>query len=267
MIILWFIVFWFFYWTFFYIPSKIEEKQKQEQLLLEQKKEVTLTQVKVDEIKKEIIELTPQEKIEELKKMNSFYKIIELEDNKFYFSKKDNLLELKINEKNIWSFDLVPENKLFINKIYSSWDDFYILNWNKKYIYNSASDLLLELDLSIDIDYIKRIDNLYIIKTEKWSFIYDKINKNLEYFTFFDDFVYYKDFYIWIIKKEDNRRLKNLNIDSLSWNSIFKYNPKTKEKVSLYETNLSLDKIYNLDSEIYFIDSNNKTYKLENLEH
>ncbi len=166
----------------------------------------------------------------------------------------------------MWNFDLVPVDKLSIFRIYSSRDDYYILNWNKKYIYNFSSDILLELELTIDIDYIKRNENLYIIKTEKGSFIYDKTSKNLEYFTFFEDFVYYKDFYIWIIKKDDERRLKNLSISSINGNSIFKYNPKTKEKKSLYETNINLEKIYNLWNEIYFIDSNNKTYKLENLD-
>jgi len=259
-------VFWFVYWTYFYVPSKIQEKQREEQLAFEQKKEISLEEIKDEETPKEIEELTPQEKIEELKRINSFYKIIEIENNIFYFLKKDNSLELKFWEKIVWNFDLVPENKLYISKIYSSGDDFYILNWNKKYIYNSVRDLLIELDLAIDVNYIKRSEDLYIIKTEKGSFVYDKTSKNLEYFTFFEDFVYYNDFYIWIINKNDERRLKNLNIDSIIWNSIFKYNPKTKEKVSIYETNLNLEKIYNLWSDIYFIDSNNKTYKLENLE-
>lgn len=259
-------VFWFIYWTYFYIPSKIEEKQRQEQIALEQKKEIKLVEIKELEKENEIKELTPQEKIEELKRINSFYKIIEIETDVFYFSKKDNILEVKLGEKIVWNFDLVPVDKLSISRVYSSWDDYYILNWNKKYIYNSVSDLLIELDLTIDIDYIKRSENLYIIKTQKWSFIFDRNTKTLEYFTFFDDFVYYKDFYIWIIKKDDERRLKNLSISSIKGNSIFKYNPKTKEKKSLYETNLDLEKIYNLWDEIYFIDSNSKTYKLENLD-
>ncbi|MDD3793791.1 MAG: hypothetical protein PHI37_03195 [Candidatus Gracilibacteria bacterium] len=259
-------VFGFIYWTYFYIPSKIEEKQRQEQIALEQKKEIKLVEIKELEKENEIKELTPQEKIEELKRINSFYKIIEIETDVFYFSKKDNILEVKLGEKIVGNFDLVPVDKLSISRVYSSGDDYYILNGNKKYIYNSVSDLLIELDLTIDIDYIKRSENLYIIKTQKGSFIFDRNTKTLEYFTFFDDFVYYKDFYIGIIKKDDERRLKNLSISSIKGNSIFKYNPKTKEKKSLYETNLDLEKIYNLGDEIYFIDSNSKTYKLENLD-
>lgn len=266
LIIFAFCIFWFIYWTYFYIPSKIEEKQRQEQMALEQKKEITLVEVENLKNDNKIKELTPQEKIEELKKINSFYKIIEIESDIFYFSKKDNILELKLWEKIVWNFDLVPVDKLSISRVYSSGDDYYILNWNKKYIYNSSSDLLLELDLTIDIDYIKRSENLYIIKTEKGSFIFDRSTKNLEYFTFFDDFVYYKDFYIWIIKKDDERRLKNLSISSINGNSIFKYNPKTKEKKSLYETSLDLEKIYFEGDFIYFVDSNDEVYKLENLE-
>lgn len=263
LIIFAFCIFWFIYWTYFYIPSKIEEKQRQEQMALEQKKEITL--VEVETKKQEITELTPEQKIEEIKVNNSFYKIIELSNSKFYFSKKDNLLELKKDEKILWNFDLVPEDKLDIQNIYSSNDDFYFVIWNKKYIYNQNTDLLLELDLAVNINYIKRSEDLYIIVTEKWSYVFDKTDKSLEYFTFFDDFVYYKDFYIWIIKKDDERRLKNLSISSINGNSIFKYNPKTKEKKSLYETSLDLEKIYFEGDFIYFVDSNDEVYKLENL--
>ncbi|NVP18055.1 hypothetical protein HUU51_05040 [Candidatus Gracilibacteria bacterium] len=266
LIIFAFCIFGFIYWTYFYIPSKIEEKQRQEQIELEQKKEITLVEVENLKNDNKIKELTPQEKIEELKKINSFYKIIEIESDIFYFSKKDNVLDLKLGEKIVGNFDLVPVDKLSISRVYSSGDDYYILNGNKKYIYNSSSDLLLELDLTIDIDYIKRSENLYIIKTEKGSFIFDRSTKNLEYFTFFDDFVYYKDFYIGIIKKDDERRLKNLSISSINGNSIFKYNPKTKEKKSLYETSLDLEKIYFEGDFIYFVDSNDEVYKLENLD-
>lgn len=264
LIIFIFVVFWFIYWTFMYLPNKIEE-EKQAQIELEQsKKEITL--VEVETKKQEITELTPEQKIEEIKVNNSFYKIIELSNSKFYFSKKDNLLELKKDEKILWNFDLVPEDKLDIQNIYSSNDDFYFVIWNKKYIYNQNTDLLLELDLAVNINYIKRSEDLYIIVTEKWSYVFDKTDKSLEYFTFFDDFVYYKDFYIWIIKKDDERRLKNLSISSINGNSIFKYNPKTKEKKSLYETSLDLEKIYFEGDFIYFVDSNDEVYKLENLD-
>gem|GEM_PF-5419564 len=49
-------------------------------------------------------------------------------------------------------------------------------------------------------------------------------------------------------------------------NSIYFYNPNSKEKKSLYETNLNLEKIYFEGDFIYFVDSNDEVYKLENLE-
>lgn len=264
LIILSFIIWWFFYWSFVYVPNKIE-KEKQIELSLEnEKKEIKLT--KVDDIIIETKTLTPEEKIEELKLTKSFYKVINLENNNFYFSKVDNSLDLKINNKLVWNFDLVPDNKLEIQRIYSSDNDFYLVVWNKKYIYNSLSDIILELDLNIDVNYIKRSDDIYIINTKKWSFIYNKANSNLEYFIFFEDFVYYNDSYIWIIRKDDITRINNLSLGLLDKNSIFLYNPKTKEKKSLYMSDLDLEKIYMQAGEIYFVDSSSLVYKLENLE-
>lgn len=264
LIILSFIIWWFFYWSFVYVPNKIE-KEKQIELSLEnEKKEIKLT--KVDDIIIETKTLTPEEKIEELKLTKSFYKVINLENNNFYFSKVDNSLDLKINNKLVWNFDLVPDNKLEIQRIYSSDNDFYLVVWNKKYIYNSLSDIILELDLNIDVNYIKRSDDVYIINTKKWSFIYNKANSNLEYFIFFEDFVYYNDSYIWIIRKDDITRINNLSLGLLDKNSIFLYNPKTKEKKSLYMSDLDLEKIYMQAGEIYFVDSSSLVYKLENLE-
>lgn len=264
LIILSFIIWWFFYWSFVYIPNKAE-KEKQMQITLEnERKEIKLT--KLDD---EIIEaktLTPEEKIEELKLTKSYYKIINLSNDNFYFSKKDNTLDLKINNKLVWNFDLVPENKLDIQKIYSSENDFYLVVWNKKYIYNSLTDIIFELDLNIDVDYIKRSDDIFIINTDKWSFTYNKTNNKLEYFTFFEDFVYYNYSYIWVVKKDDEVRIKNLSLWNIDWNSIYFYNPKTKEKKSLYVSDLDLEKIYMEGSEVYFMDSSKWVYKLENLE-
>ena len=143
LIILGFMIFWFFYWTFVYVPNKIEE-EKQAQIALEEwKKEISLVKVEVEEQEK--TELTSEQKIEEIKLNNSFYKIIELWNSKFYFSKNDNSLELKKDEKVVGDFDLVPEDKLDIQKIYSSNNDFYILIWNKKYIYNQNTDLMMKI--------------------------------------------------------------------------------------------------------------------------
>lgn len=264
LIILSFIIWGFFYWYFVYIPNKVEDEKQMKITLENEKKEVKLT--KVDNIVIETKTLTPEEKIEELKLTKSYYKIINLANNNFYFSKVDNSLDLKINNKLVWNFDLVPTEKLDIQKIYTSGNDFYIVVWNKKYIYNLLTDIIFELDLNIDVVYIKRSDDIFIINTEKWSFTYNKTNNKLEYFTFFEDFVYYNDSYIWIIKKGDDLRIKNLSLWNLDWNSIYLYNPKTKEKKSLYVSDLNLEKIYMENNEIYFIDSSKWIYKLENLE-
>jgi len=265
LIIFAFMVVWFFYWTFVYVPNKVAKDKEQVINTEIEKKAVKLTKIE-DVVKVEEKTLTPEEKIAAIKNNNAYYKTINVWNDVFTFLKKDNNLTLELNKNLVWNFDLVPDTKLEIQKVYSSDTDFYLVVWNKKYIYNSLADLLFELDLSIDVNYIKRSDDLYIINTSKGSFVYNKANKNLEYFTFFEDFIYYKDSYIWIVKKDDEIRIKNLSLGSIDWDSIYLYNPTSKEKKSLYVTSLELQKIYTESGEVYFETSNWEKYKLENLE-
>ena len=118
------------------------------------------------------------------------------------------------------------------------WDDNYIfiVFWDKKYLYSLSSKTDIEVLLNIGVNYVKKAasNSSFHFVTEKWSFIYDRNRETLEYFSYFDDFVYYNDEYIWVIKKEDKRRLKNLWLDDENDNLIVKYNPGTKEKKVLH---------------------------------
>jgi hypothetical protein len=114
---------------------------------------------------------------------------------------------------------------------------------------------------------VKRINNLFLFNTEKWTFVYDdnKITGDtIEYIDIFSDFVYYNDWYVWILKVSDERRIKKLWLSFSQNNAIVYYNPTTKEKRILYETNLNLTKIYLTWDEIYFEENWTDVYKLEN---
>jgi hypothetical protein len=174
-------------------------------------------------------------------------------------------LEMKMNWWDSMYFDLVPDDKIEVQKVYSS-DNFLIIIWNDKFLYFPPSSSV-RIELNIPVNYVKRIGNLFLFNTDKWTFVYDNskiTNDTIEYVDIFSDFVYYNDWYVWILKSSDTRRIKNLWFN-LSLNSaIVYYNPATKEKKILYETSLNLTKIYLVWSEIYFEEDWVNIYKLEN---
>lgn len=263
-ILLLFSIWAFIYFSFVYLPNKAEQDRiLNESITSSWSKKIEL--VKVENIISEVLE-NSQDKINSIREKLDYYKIIDLSSDKFYFSQDDNKIVAKINWKIISIFDFVLEAEISVKNVYSSNSDFLFSMWNEIYLYNKNTDILDKIDLFVDVKYVKRSDNIYIFVTNVWSYLYDIRNKKLEYFTFFEDFVYYNDSYIWIINKNDDRRINNLWLWKLTKNSIYFYNPNTKEKNSLYETDLVLEKIYYKNWEIFFIDSKKDIYKLENLE-
>jgi hypothetical protein len=206
------------------------------------------------------------DKIADLRESLASYKTITIEDKKFVFRKLDNNLGLYLNNRLVSTFDLVPENLLSIQKTYSSNNEYFISIWERKYIYNENSDTLTPFELNIPINYIKRTWNDYLINTQKWTFLYRKSTQEFEYIDIFEDFIYYRDWYVGILRSTDIRRLNNLWFTLSKNNAIVYYNPSSvsKEKKILYETNLILTKIYLKGDEIYFEESGGGVYRLEN---
>ncbi len=262
-ILLIFITWWIYYYNFIYLKEKSE---KDDSLSLSNswniEKEIKLT--KIESNNKSNDSSNVESKISKLKENLEYYKVIEVWKNIFYFKKNNDKLDLFKGDLFVSKFENYSKNNLDILSIYSS-DNFLLKIWNNYYIYDLSKNNILKLDLFVDIEYVKQYNNKYIINTNKWSYVYDIKTKILDYFTFFEDFVYYKNSYIWIISKEDNIRKNNLWLEWLNKNSIYLYNPKTKEKNILYQTSISLEKIYYSWDEIFFEDDNGKVYKLENL--
>jgi hypothetical protein len=206
------------------------------------------------------------DKIADLRENLASYKTITIENKKFVFRKLDNNLGLYLNNRLVSTFDLVPENLLSIQKIYSSNNEYFISIWERKYIYNENSDTLTNFELNIPINYIKRAWIDYLINTQKWTFLYRKSTQEFEYIDIFEDFIYYKDWYVGILRNTNTRRLNNLWFTLSKNNAIVYYNPSSvsKEKKILYETNLNLTKIYLKGNEIYFEESGDGVYKLDN---
>lgn len=268
LIIIWVFVWWYFYYNYKYIPEqnmKIQAQVKEE----EQKKieiEQTKKALKLSKIDVKIIELTNEQKIQQIKDDKSNYKTFNLKNaSKVYFREMDNKLDLYVDNVKIWNFNLVYPWLLRVNEVLWSLNDLYIEIGNNKFYYNSLSWLIIWIDLNIDIKYVKKWSiNELIFVTSMWSFTYSILDKKLEYFTYFNDFVYYSDFYIWLVKKDDTRILKNLWFEADS-DLIVLYNPNTKEKKILYKLLEKIDYIYVQNEILYLYDIEWNIYELENI--
>lgn len=258
LILLSFFVIGFIYLLLFFLPEKTTKKIIINNSTLEEKKEITFSEIERKETQK-----TNEQKIKDLKENNKYFKVFELNAEKYYFSIVNNSLHLNLDNKLIWVFELVNNKDLLIEKFYSS-NDIYIIIWNDKYIYNRESDTIYKLDLNIDINYVKESENKYLINTKKGTFIYSINNNKIEYFNFFSDFIYYNNWYLGILNINDKLRLNNLWITFKKENIIYYYNPISKEKKVIYETNKRLNKIYLKWIDIIFEDIDSKLYKLEN---
>ena len=226
------------------------------------RKKVSLEKTK--EVKQEQ-KLSNKEKIEELRKAKSYYATFKLDNGKnFYFTEKSWKLTLSYLENNIASFDIVDKEDIFIKEVY--WDDnsIFLQLWSKKYLYNLTSNFLQEIDLNIELDYIKYWNNNYIFVTSKGSFVYDIRTNNLEYFSLFKDFIYFEDYYVWFVKTTEERILKNLWFEGKNGNIVISYNPFNKEKKIIYETSVDFSKIINRNWNILLINNNGEEYVLEN---
>ncbi len=265
LILIWFIWVWYVWYKQSYTPKKnIEIKQEINEKIIKQQEKKQVNLEKQDKVEQKI---DPKKKIQELREKKMYYKTFFLKDDlKVYFKERENSLDLYLNKKLIWTFDLLEKNSLRVDAILWTDKDLYLELWENKYIYTYNNNTTVKLDLSINVDYIKKdINNTFIISTSKWSFVYNIYKKELHYFSFFSDFVYFWDWYLWLVNKTDSRIIKNLWLSSIK-NLIVYYNPKTKDKKIVYDTDITIMKLYKKDNKVFILDNNNETFELKNLE-
>jgi hypothetical protein len=213
-----------------------------------------------------------EKKIEEikLKKESNYIKNLEALWL-FYFKTVWNNLELyrsfEWKQKKIWTFSKVEYDKIDIFQIYNKTDKILISLWDRKYILNLDLLKIDEFKLIPKIRYIKTWDFLtnYLIVTDLWTYTYDELNKELKYFYLFKDFVSIKDGYIWVIYKEETNKFINFSLKDNKKNLIINYNPTSKNREIILETEMDIDKIIiDKTGEIYFYNKLWNKYKLEN---
>ncbi|MDD2870959.1 MAG: hypothetical protein PHS49_03115 [Candidatus Gracilibacteria bacterium] len=267
LIILGFIGAGYIYYQSIYLPNKqleIQEQLVQQQLEQEQsqKKEIVLTKQEIDKI-----ELTPEQKIQEIKTNKENYKTFGLENgSKAYFRESGNKLDLYYDDAIIGNFDLVYPEYLRVETVFGTINDLYIEVGPDKFYYNSEIKSNTKIDLNIDVMYVKKTNtsNL-ILLTTKGSFYYNISDKTLNYFSFFNDYVIFRDLYIGLVKTDEKRILTNLGFET-DKNLIVYYNPDTKEKKILFETNLDISNMYLLNDQLFLKTIDGELYELENIE-
>ena len=263
LIILGFIWVWYLYYNLSYLPKK-------ELIIVQELERNVLEEIKEPELVKQVldkVELSNTQKIEDIKEKKNNYRTFSLENNrKAYFTENNNSLDLYLDTKKIWNFELVYSQYLRVEFIKGSESDLYIEVWSEKFYYNENYNEIVKIDLNIDIQYVKEwINSKIIFVTTKWSFIYSRITRELNYFSYFNDFVYFNDWYIGLVKREDKRILNNLGIKLDKESIITYYNPNTKEKTNIYLSDVDIINIYEENNKVYIVNSFGDLFELENI--
>lgn len=220
--------------------------------------------------------ISNQQRIDKIKNSKIYYAYFYLDNLWSFYFKNNNLewldlfYENKSNSwelKKIWNFEKVDASKIRVDKVYGS-DFFYLQLWDDKLLYDLKSLNYKKLDLKLDTLYIKQwLMGIFLINTLKWTFIYDFENNKLDYFSIFSDFIFYKNWYLAIIKKDDTIRINNFWLDiKNNKDKIIFWNNETKQKKLIYETEIDINKLIYIDSKVIFMDKSLEEFSLNELE-
>ncbi|MCD5385043.1 hypothetical protein LRZ95_00060 [Candidatus Gracilibacteria bacterium] len=258
----------YLYYIFNYIPElkqrELEKQKVEKELIL--KKEAEKKKIKLIKIENNVVVDTKEQKIKKLRENIKNYKTFRFDDNIIYFKKSDiNSLNMYYNSVNIGKFKLVYKNYLFVNKVYGGNGDLFISVGKDKYIYNKNLRVLKKIDLNIKVLYVKKDGNNYIFVTDKGSFIYNFLNNKLEYFSFFNDFIYFDNLYIGLISPTEKQLINNLGLKNINNDILYLYNPKTKEKKILFNFDFDISKIYKVNDKVYVESNDGNKYIILNL--
>ena len=249
------------------LKTTLEISVNLEKTIILEKIERTSTWEVVLEVE-EIVETkkTREEIIALVKRQKENYAIINTSTFwEFFIKKQGSDINIFYKEKNLWTFPLVAKEDIKIEEIYGNKEYIYLNLGQNKYLINLNFYKIFNLDLALDVLYIKQSSNdkeLQII-TDKWTFLYNFKLGELTYFSKFYDFVYIDSVYIAVIKADDIIRKQNMWYAKNSWNLIISFNSKTKEKRLLKEVDFAIDKILIKDAEVIFISDKVGEYNLK----
>ena len=177
-------------------------------------------------------------------------------DNKD-ISKREEILS-NIKKKLVFAWKKINYKNIF-------WEDDYVFfqKNNKLNFYNLKDNSSFDIIFKPNINYIKKSwENTYIINTNVWSFLFNILNKKLEYFSLFWDFIIVWDNYIWIINNDDEIRKKNFDLEDKNWNFIILYNKLTKNKKIIYTFDNKIIKVYKKENKIFIEDEKSNKFEI-----
>lgn len=174
-------------------------------------------------------------------------------------NKREQIIE-KIKNKINFSWDYIKYNKIY-------WEDnlVYFIKNNKLYFYNLLNKNSFSIILKPRINYIKKLtQNTLLINTEVWSFTFNILNRQLDYFSLFSNFIIYNESYIGVINSSDLIRRQNFDLENIKWNLLVSYNIKTKKKYILKNINLEIKKIFFIKEKLFIENSLWEVFEIKN---
>ena len=165
-------------------------------------------------------------------------------------SKRELIIQSNSNNIQFW------KNNILYSKIYWIEDVVYFTDNEKLYFYNLKNNNSYFIIFKPEINYIKKLNNnSYLINSSVWSYVFNFLNKEIEYFSIFSDFVSINENYIWIVNNNEKVRKTNLGIKDKFWNLIVYYNSDDKTKFVLENLTNEIEKIY-FEEKKLFIENN-----------
>ena len=228
-----------------------------------------IKEISFDEILQVKNKVSNKDKISLLRDKKRSYRLFDFEDWSYAYFTESSQWELPLYVYNQWNSqkigDFSASDSLDVKRARDT-NFLYIRIWELRYLYNIQRWVIQVLDLGVDVNYVKswQSDNSLVFITPVWAYTYNIDTTLLEYFYLFKDFVYFEDDYIGVIYADEEKKLKNLNLEDKKTNLIIKYNPLLKQREILYETAINIDQIYIEDGVVYF-ESEGRIYSLDNL--
>jgi hypothetical protein len=167
------------------------------------------------------------------------------------------------SQREIQSFPKVPADSIDASVIWAT-ENVFLSLWDTSYIFETKQARITQLPFETKVSYMKADKNSwsYLVVTENGTFHYNPVNNSTNFEYLFRDFIYSEDIMIGVIYKNEIQKKSNFWLEQ-KWNLILSYNPKTKERKVLLETNLEISQIQTIDDKIIFT-AGNKDFELLN---
>lgn len=242
--------------------AKISPRKKQS-FFIELEKKTKLELIEIVEV-----EETPKQKIQRLREQSLYYASFSLgEESKITFDELPDQVEMFYktpeNSRSIYKFPKVPANSIHAEFIPDT-TEIFLKFGNSAYIYHRNLGKIFPLPYKIPVLYVKPAlwDSLYIVVTQKGSFIYDILDETSKFQYLFRDFVYHEDGIIGVIYEDEQQKKDNFDLEEKG-HLIIKYTPDNKLRKILIQDTKKITRIEWRGEDIIFT-SGQREYKLEN---